>query len=65
MSDSTVKQTHHHHHHHHKIDGATKFKLESLRALEMHKLYEKWGKRILIGIAIILAILVVAAYTIG
>lgn len=66
MSDSTVKQTqHHHHHHHHKMDGASKFKRESLRAIEMRKLYEKWGKRILIAIAIIMAILVVAAYTIG
>jgi hypothetical protein len=47
------------------MDGASKFKRDSLRAIERKKTIAKWGKRVLIGIAIIMAILVVAAYTIG
>lgn len=61
MSDTE----HHHHHHHHHMDGASKFKRDSLRAIERKKTIAKWGKRVLIGIAIIMAILVAAAYTIG
>lgn len=61
MSDTE----HHHHHHHHHMDGASKFKRDSLRAIERKKTIAKWSKRVLIGIAIIMAILVAAAYTIG
>ena len=47
------------------MDDASKFKRDSLRAIELRKTYAKWGKRILITIAIIMGLLVVAAYTIG
>ena len=56
---------HHHHHHHHKMDSASKFKRESLRAIARKKLFAKWSLRVLVGIAIIMAIAVIAAYTIG
>lgn len=60
-----ASQHHSHHHHHHRMDDASKFKRDSLRAIELRKTYAKWGKRILITIAIIMGLLVVAAYTIG
>jgi len=63
MSDSQTH--HHHHHHHHHMDSASKFKRDSLRAIALRKTMAKWGKRILVGIAIIMAILVLLAYTIG
>lgn len=63
MSDSQTH--HHHHHHHHHMDSASKFKRDSLRAIALKKTMAKWGKRILAGIAIIMAILVLLAYTIG
>lgn len=59
------EQQHHHHHHHHKMDGASKFKRESLLAIERRKLFTKWLFRIACGIAVIMALLVIAAYTIG
>ena len=62
MSESSG---HHHHHHHHKMDSASKFKRESLLAIERRKSLAKWGKRILVVIAIFMAILVAVAYTIG
>ncbi|MBQ8158205.1 MAG: hypothetical protein IJ081_04210 [Prevotella sp.] len=55
----------HHHHHHHKMDSASKFKRESLLAIERRKQIAKWGKRILVVIAIIMGLVVAAAYTIG
>ena len=60
-----MSETHHHHHHHHKMDSASKFKRESLRAIARKKLFAKWGLRVLVCIAIIMAIAVIAAYTIG
>ncbi len=56
---------HHHHHHHHKMDDATRFKYNSLRSIQMKKKLAKYGLRTLFVIAIIMAILVVLAYTIG
>jgi hypothetical protein len=47
------------------MDSASKFKRDSLRAIALRKTMAKWGKRILVGIAIIMAILVLLAYTIG
>lgn len=60
-------ETHHHHqhHHHHKMDSASKFKRDSLRWIARKKLIAKWGKRILVGIAIIMGLAVIIAYTIG
>lgn len=54
--------THHHHHHHHRMDGATKFKRNSLNAIQRRKFLEKYGKIALMVIAVIMAILVVYSY---
>ncbi|MBP3251838.1 MAG: hypothetical protein J6M25_04205 [Prevotella sp.] len=55
---------HHHHHHHHKMDGASRFKRESLLANERRKKLAKWGYAALWVVAIIMAIAVVVVYTI-
>lgn len=59
------QQHHHHHHHHHKKDGASIFKQKSLAAIERRKLFEKILKISVMALAVIMAILVVLAYTIG
>jgi hypothetical protein len=59
------KESHHGHHHHHRMDSASKFKRDSLRAIERRKIFAKWGKIILIGLTIFMGILCVLAYTIG
>ena len=65
MSESKSKHSSsHHHHHHHKMDGASKFKRKSLMAIERRKKIEKWLFRIMIVVAVILAIAVVAVYVI-
>jgi len=55
----------HHHHHHHKKDGSSLFKQKSLAAIKRRKLFEKIIKVSLIVLAILMAIAVVLAYTIG
>lgn len=55
----------HHHHHHHKMDGASKFKWNSLRAIQRKKTIAKWVFRILATIAIIMVMAVIMVYTIG
>ena len=60
-----MSETHHHHHHHHHMDGASEFKRKSLLSIRRRKIIEKWGFRILLAIAAVLALAVVAAYTIG
>lgn len=60
------KESHHgHHHHHHKMDSASKFKRDSLKAIERRKILAKWGKILLIALTILMGILCVLAYTIG
>ena len=44
------------------MDGASKFKRKSLLALERRKKISKWLWRILVVIAIIMAIIVVVSY---
>ena len=56
---------HHHHHHHHKMDGASKFKRESLLAIERRKFITKWLFRFLCAVAVIMGILVIIAYTVN
>ncbi len=51
-----------HHHHHHKMDGASKFKRKSLLAIERRKKIAKWAMRILVVIAVVLAIYVAIIY---
>ena len=55
----------HHHHHHHKKDGSSRFKQNSLAAIQRRKLIEKILKISLVILAIIMAIAVVLVYTIG
>ena len=62
---SNEEQQHHHHHHHHKKDGASRFKQKSLAAIERRKLIEKVLKIAVVVLAILMAIAVLLAYTIG
>ena len=55
---------HEHHHHHHKMDGASKFKRDSLLAIQRKRLIQKWLFRILCVIAILLFIAVIIVYKI-
>ena len=55
----------HHHHHHHKKDGSSLFKQKSLAAIQRRKLMEKILRISLVALAILMAILVFLAYTIG
>ena len=55
----------HHHHHHHKKDGSSEFKQKSLAAIQRRKVLEKIIKISLVVLAILMAIAVVLAYTIG
>ena len=59
------EHSHHHHHHHHKKDGSSLFKQKSLAAIQRRKLIEKVLKIGLVTIAILMAIAVIFAYTIG
>ena len=55
----------HTHHHHHKKDGSSLFKQKSLAAIQRRKLMEKILRIGLVALAVIMAILVFLAYTIG
>ena len=59
------QQPHHHHHHHHKRDGASLYKQKSLNAIKRNRLIEKIMKISLCVIAVLMAVLVMLAYTIG
>jgi hypothetical protein len=54
-----------HHHHHHKKDGSSLFKQKSLAAIQRRKFLEKLLRISLVALAILMAILVFLAYTIG
>ncbi|MBP5340541.1 MAG: hypothetical protein J6Z14_14770 [Prevotella sp.] len=60
-----AEHTNHHHHHHHKEDDASRFKRLSLLSIKRRKIIKKWAFRILCCLAIIMAVLVVLAYTFG
>ena len=53
------------HHHHHKKDGSSLFKQKSLAAIQRRKFLEKLLRISLVALAILMAILVFLAYTIG
>lgn len=55
---------HHHHHHHHRLDSASRWKRKSLLSIERRKLFKKWLFRILVAIAIFMAIAVVYVYSV-
>jgi preprotein translocase subunit SecG len=54
-----------HHHHHHRKDGATRFKERSLNAIAFRRSFEKWLKRALVILTIIMLIVTFLVYTIG
>ena len=60
-----MSEQQHHHHHHHEKDGASLFKQKSLAAIERRKFFEQVLKISVVALAVIMAILVVLAYTIG
>lgn len=62
---SEKEHQHHHHHHHHREDDASRFKRKSLLSIERNKKIQKWTFRVLCVIAIVMALLVALAYTIG
>ncbi len=53
---------HHHHHHHHHRDGASRFRERSLNAIEFRRKLEKWGKIVLLVVAIIMILAVIIVY---
>ena len=59
-----MEQEHHHHHRRHK-DSASIFKEKSLRAIELRRLFEKYLKIAVVILAIVMAALVIFAYTLG
>ena len=52
----------HHHHQHRKKDGASLFKEKSLRRIKMRKSIEKWTKKGLIVLAVIMFIALLLSY---
>ena len=57
-------EQHHHHHHHHK-DSATRFKERSLNAIVLRRKLEKWGKIIVLLLAIFMVLATCYVYTLG
>ncbi len=65
MSQQQSHHHHHHHHHSHKKDFATLFKEQNLRTIRINRLVDKWLKRLLLLVAIGMAIAVVYVYKIA
>jgi hypothetical protein len=59
-----MSEQHHHHHHHHK-DSATRFKERSLNAIVLRRKLEKWGKIIVLLLAIFMILATFYVYTLG
>ena len=59
------QQQHHHHHHHHHKDHATRFKERSLNAIVLRRKIEKWGKIVLLVLAVLMILAVLFVYTLG
>ena len=57
-----AEQHHHHHHHHHHKDGASRFKERSLNAIVLRQKLEKWGKLILLVVALLMILAVLYLY---
>ena len=56
---------HHHHHHHHRKDGASRFKERSLNAIVLRRKLEKWGKIVLLIVALFMILAVAYVYLLG
>lgn len=59
-----MAEEHHHHHHHHR-DGASLFRDRSLKAIEIRRKLEKWGKCFLLLVAILMIFAVCFVYVFG
>ena len=59
-----AEQQHHHHHHHHK-DGATRFKERSLNAIVLRRKLEKWGKILVLILALFMILATLYVYLLG
>lgn len=60
-----MSEKNNHQHHHHREDEASRFKRLSLLSIKRRKIIKKWTFRVLCCIAIVMAVLVALAYTIG
>ena len=60
--DNTKHSSHHHHHH---DDFASRFKRRSLQSIEFRRKFEKWLKIGLFALALLMILLVLAAYLFG
>ena len=60
-----MSEQHHHHHHHHHKDGASRFKERSLNAIVLRRKLEKWGKIIVLLLAIFMILATLYVYTLG
>ena len=54
----------HHHHHHHK-DSATRFKERSLNAIVLRRKLEKWGKIVVMILALLMILATLYVYMLG
>lgn len=54
----------HHHHHHHK-DSATRFKERSLNAIVLRRKLEKWGKILVLILALFMILATLYVYLLG
>ena len=52
----------HHHHHHHKKDDASQFKERSLNAIAFRRKLEKWLKKFLISLAVLMVCIAIIVY---
>ena len=59
-----MSEQHHHHHKHHR-DASSLFKERTLKGIERRKLLEKFLMYGLMALAVIMAVLVFLAYSIG
>ena len=59
-----AEQQQHHHHHRHRKDGASRFKERSLNAIVFRRKFEKYLKRSLLVLALLLVLVVLLLYTV-
>ena len=54
-----------HHHHHHRKDSATLFKERSLNAIVLRRKLEKWGKILVLILALFMILATLYVYLLG
>ena len=60
-----MSEHHHHHHSHHHDDYATRFTRRGLRSIVFRRKFEKWLIIGLFALALLMILLVLAAYLFG